>query len=378
MQPVLTPIAAALAAIPQPPQAPPPELPIAPPLPGGPLPHAQAAERAPIVLSFFLDDADKRVLFGVPEGTFVLPASTPPNPFYYAVQLSKSGQHKEAENVYHELLNGNLTNVAVHAALGMLYATQHKSGLALRLLEYALEHFARFLDDYAALGIKPQDEAPEGLEKLMALKRSEVLNAIGTCYKNENITDKSRDFFEQAQQLVPPNADIQNNIATLFINEGRPEEAIKRLDTAIALKSNHAQAHWNRALALLELGRYREGWIEYDWGIPALVRNDRSYHRRTPPVEPPLPYWDGTPGKRIVLFGEQGIGDELLFMSCLPDVVRDSELVIVDCHKKLHRLLAHSFPDTLFYPTREDNALTWPVRADGTSRYHFNAKCAVG
>jgi len=337
--------------------------------------HAQAASRAPCVVELFLDDADKRQLFGVPEGVIALPTAGPPNAFVQAVELDRAGRHKDAENIYLELLNAHFDNAVLHAALGMNYATTARSGIAHRLLQYALANHTRLPDDFKALGIEAKIEAPTDFEKFVALKHSEILNAIGTCYKNENVTQTAREYFDRAQALVPPNADIQNNLGTLWINEGKPADALRILNGAIALKANHAQAHWNRSLALLELGKFAEGWAEYDWGLTAKVRMDRSYHH---PESPPIPFWTGEKGKKIVVFGEQGIGDELLFMSCLPDLLRDSELVVVDCHKKLQRLLSSSFPSVLFYPTREDEKITWAVLPDRTSRYGFDNKIAAG
>jgi hypothetical protein len=144
------------------------------------------------------------------------------------------------------------------------------------------------------------------------------------------------------------------------------------LDEALRVDPNHAQAHWNKSLAYLESGRYKEGWIEYDWGISAKVRVDRNY------TKVPLPFWNGEKGARVVVYGEQGIGDEILFASMLNELVADCELVVFECHRKLHKLFANSFPDLDIYPTREDEIITWPNRPDGTSRYNFTHKIAIG
>jgi tetratricopeptide (TPR) repeat protein len=338
-----------------------------------PLPHAQAASRAEVVVDMQLPDID-RTTFGIPSGA-VTEVNAPPNPFAQAVDFDKAGKHKEAERIYLELLNEFFDNAVLHAALGMNYCVGQKSGLAHRLLQFAADHADQLESDFDVLGIGIDPSAIASRETFFTLKRSEILNALGTCYKNENRTEEARDYFNRAQALVPPNADIQNNLGTLLINEGSPAEALAIFDHSIALKPDHAQAHWNRSLAYLELGQWAEGWPEYKWGIRANVRGDRNYN---PPNHPPLAHWDGTRGKKLVVYGEQGIGDELLFFSCLPELLADNELVVVDCHKKLHRLLANSFPNTLFYPTREDDIIHWGALPDGTPRYQFDAKLASG
>lgn len=319
-------------------------------------------------VTMFMDDPEKRVIMGLPPEA----SKKIVNPFYEATELDKSGKRKEAERIYLELLNQDFDNPAILAALGMNYAAAEKNGLAHLLLQKALELSGGMVDALKRLGIVPKSDHPDGLEMFLKAKRSELLNAIGTCYKHENNVPVARSYFERAQEGLPVNPDIQNNLGTLYINEGKPELAKLHLETAIGVAPDHAQARWNLSLAHLELGDYEQGWPLYKWGIPAKVRMDRNY------TKDPLPTWDGTPGKRLVVYGEQGIGDEILFASCLPDLLRDCPHTVLDCHKKLHRLFATSFPSIDIYPTREDEVLLWPMKKDGTPRYDFDAKLALG
>lgn len=296
------------------------------------------------------------------------------NPFYYATQLEQKDKRKEAEKIYLELLNSDFDNCVVQAALGMNYATSGKNGLAVLILKRALDGISHLVEDFGKLGIKPANPDDEdAITKFKRGKEAEILNAIGTCYKHENNVPEARERFETAQSLLESdNADIQNNLGTLYINEGTPCKAMEHFDRCLAVDANHAQGHWNKSLALLELGHYEEGWPEYDWGMPAKVRMDRQFTRD------PLPVWKGEKGARVVVYGEQGIGDEILFASCLQELIDDSEMVVFDCHKKLHRLFSNSFPGIDIYPTREDESIGWSIKPDGTPRYDFTHRIAIG
>ena len=62
----------------------------------------------------------------------------------------------------------------------------------------------------------------------------------------------------------------------------------------------------------------------------------------------PQPKWDGKQslsGKRILLWCEQGVGDTIMWSSCLPLVTSRSKHVILECQEKLVPLLTRSFPD---------------------------------
>lgn len=304
-----------------------------------------------------------------------IPAKAPVrNPFYDATELDKAGQSDKAEKLYLQLLNSDFDNPVLHAALGMNYAAQEKNGLGALLLRKALENIPGMVDGFKRLGVVPKSDSPEVMGNFTALKRSEVLNALGTCHKHENRTEEARTLFNEAQSYIPPNADIQNNLGTLYINEGRPDKALEHLDFALTLTPGHPQAAWNKSLAHLEMGDYDKGWPLYDKGFDAKVRYERNYL----PPELPLPRWDGSPGKKLIVYGEQGIGDEIMFASCLPDLLKMSALVVFDCHKKLHKLFQDSFPDLDIYPTREERQITWSIMGDGKPRYPFDAKVAIG
>lgn len=298
------------------------------------------------------------------------------NPYYNATQFDQAGKFAEAEKIYHELLALDFYDTVILASLGMNLAMQGRQGEANVLLARALQDFDRkFPDDLKKHGIQiDQQKAPAG-DDFISVKRSELMNAIGTTWKNENKTEQARYWFDRAQAgLQHTNPDIQNNLATLYINEGKPELAFKHLDMALKVAPTHPQALWNRSLANLEVGNYETGFQEYVHGKRAQVRMDRNYSNIAQ-----TPEWDGSPGKVVVVYGEQGIGDEIMFASCLHELIRDSKQVVFDCHKKLHRLFTNSFPEIDIYGTREEPNITWMINpADGLPAYAVDAKVAIG
>lgn len=319
----------------------------------------------PLSINMALDESKASVLG-------LKPSPKALNPFYQATELDKAGKHKDAERIYLELLNADFENPVILAALGMCYATVERNGLGALLLQRALENMPDIVPGFARLGIMPKDTSPGVMDNFIATKRSEILNALGTCYKHENRVDEARKYFLQAQEGITLNADIQNNLGTLYINEGKPSKALEHLDLAITIQPGHPQATWNKSLAHLELGEYQMGWDRYDAGMDAKVRAERNYAVNK------LPAWNGEPNANVVVYGEQGIGDEIMFASCIPDLQRVSNLVVFDCHKKLHTLFANSFPGMDIYPTREDERITWPTKPDNTPRYPFTHRIAVG
>src|SRR3990167_623056 len=137
----------------------------------------------------------------------------------------------------------------------------------------------------------------------------------------------------------------------MFVEAGQPEKCIELCERAIKEKPELAIAHWNLGLALLGEGIWARAWYEHEWGlVPGGLREDRSVL--------PIPMWDGTPGKMVLLYGEQGLGDEIMFASMIPDLLKNNK-VILECHPRLETLFKKAFPSIPIYGTREATEVEW-------------------
>lgn len=96
---------------------------------------------------------------------------------------------------------------------------------------------------------------------------------------------------------------------------------------------------WRKALccARLLLGDYRwDGW-EYRSDYAANCWLNRPL---------PLPMWEGSLVDHLFILAEEGIGDEVLFMSLLPEALSRARRVTVECDARLEGVLKRSFPRT--------------------------------
>jgi tetratricopeptide (TPR) repeat protein len=142
------------------------------------------------------------------------------------------------------------------------------------------------------------------------------------------------------------------NWACMLINKGDWEVAEKMARRALKHNPDSAKCKANLGLALLALRQYREAWPLYD----SVIGFDQSRRRVQYKDEQP---WDGSKGKRLVLYGEQGLGDEIKFASILPDAIRDSKHVTIDCTDRLVGLYRRSFPTATVHGTRWEAKLKW-------------------
>ena len=161
-------------------------------------------------------------------------------------------------------------------------------------------------------------------------------------------------------------AELLNNLGIVLQDLGRLDEAIARYTTAIALKPDFALAIWHRSLAYLLRHDFARGWPDYEL---RLVSEDQP--RR--PLE--FPRWSGgaLEGKRLLVYAEQGLGDEIMFSSCVPDAITACGHCVIECSPKLATLFERSFPAATVYAARPDKTIPETVIASG-----IDVQCPMG
>jgi tetratricopeptide (TPR) repeat protein len=163
--------------------------------------------------------------------------------------------------------------------------------------------------------------------------------------------------FDRALGLDAPDAERLTYRAIALQNLGRLAEAVDAHDRALALTPEFALAGFHKSLALLSSGQYGAAWPEYEARLASagLAPRPRRYTR-----------WDGVArGHRLLVYGEQGLGDEIMFASCLPDLLRSGQRCVVECNPALQRLFERSFPQALVYAAAPDKDVPERIHALG-------------
>ncbi len=167
--------------------------------------------------------------------------------------------------------------------------------------------------------------------------------AVGAALMRKNEVDGAAAAYDRAIALEPGNVIALVNLTLLRLEQSRSEEAEALGRRAVAADPGNAQAHWHLALALMVNGKLREGWPEFAW---RWVTDFTAVGRR----HWPWPEWQGGPLEgRLLVWNEQGIGDELMFSSLLPELSKQLDLV-VECDPRLLGLLGRSLPGVTLIP----------------------------
>lgn len=169
---------------------------------------------------------------------------------------------------------------------------------------------------------------------------AELWNNRSNVLKGLDELDAALTGQRRAAALRPDEIGIRSNLSDALLLAGHPEEALANTQAVLALAPELGESRLLRALALLTLGRFEEGWAAWEdrWTVPPWLFAAGRF---------PQPAWTGQPlgGNRLLIWGEQGIGDEIQFASLLPLLVRAGVSCVLECEPRLVPLFTRSLPE---------------------------------
>ena len=197
----------------------------------------------------------------------------------------------------------------------------------------------------------------EGLEYALTAVQlqpgsSDAHNNLGAAFNSLGQTTEALHCYETALLLNPDSSFGHVNIGVVLGKQGQHQKAIEHYNQALALTSPTDKQEVSRlkfflGLSQLTLGQLAEGWKNYEFGWGANSANGRNPNRQFS-----VPRWSGQSlqEKTVLVWREQGLGDEIFFFSALKDLAAISSNVIVECDARMVPLLRRSFPTFVVRP----------------------------
>jgi tetratricopeptide (TPR) repeat protein len=271
-----------------------------------------------------------------------------------AIAREKAGDFKSAIQCYESALALSTDQAEIAGGLGRLAYRLDKKPLAAQL--FALYHAARpdCLQGVNSLACVQRDlhdysGAIETLRPAIVANPESALlwNTLGTVLAEQGDMATALTFFEEAVRFDPKHAHALYNRANARLDQGDLEGALKDCDAAIALAKapgDLAMMRLARSTILLCSGRVGEGWDDYEARFDPYF-SDLTHFAIDRPRWTPNSKLDG---KSLLVVGEQGLGDEVMFANLLPDVVEalgpDGHLTLA-LEPRLVGLFQRSFPE---------------------------------
>ena len=267
--------------------------------------------------------------------------------FDAGIRHQKEGRLDLAENAFRSFLQCHPDHLEALHLLGTLQREQSKHPEAISTFEKVVAlaprnaeaHFD-LANAYAAGG-----NCPAALVRYRQVLELDpnmpgVHNNLGNAYTILGDLERAVDSYREALRLNPQSAKALNNLGYALRAMGRADEAIRCYEQALSLAPDYGDARFNLSLALLGMGDFARGWPGYECRFEpssTTVVRRRFDH----------PTWQGEPlrGRTLLVWGEQGIGDEIQFASLVPDLIERGAHCVIECSPKLAALFGSSFPE---------------------------------
>jgi Tfp pilus assembly protein PilF len=214
---------------------------------------------------------------------------------------------------------------------------------AIQYYNHAIKLDSNFVDGYynkarALKFIGKYTEAILNYQKAIKLnpQYSKAIINLGFLYNELKEYDKAVEQYNLALIIAPQNAEVLYNRAIVFQNLNKFEEALNNYNLAIELNPSFADALFNKATLDLSHDNYEHGWKLYEsrWEAKKCLYIQTS--------KPELFNFSITQ-KNILIWSEQGIGDQILYSSLLQDAFETSNNFILWVDPRLVDLYKRSF-----------------------------------
>jgi len=185
------------------------------------------------------------------------------------------------------------------------------------------------------------DAAVELIRKAIAIKgdAASYHSNLGNVLQSQGELAEAGASYQRALMLKPDLAEVHLNLGNIFKSLGDVDSSLSCYRRALALNPASAEAAVAESMALLLRGNFASGWKNFEqrWQTKDYDTQMRTYAQ---------PLWNGEKlaTGRLLIWGEQGIGDEIMFAGLIPDAIRTGNRCMLDCDARLRPLFSRSFP----------------------------------
>jgi tetratricopeptide (TPR) repeat protein len=229
------------------------------------------------------------------------------------LEQHQSGRLDEAAQRYRQILSGEPEYPDCLHLLGMVAFQQGDAGQAVDLIRRAIAMHGTAASYYSNLG--------------NVLQSQEMMEEAEACYR-------------RALALRPDRAEVHVNLGNILKAQGAVDAALVSYHSARLLDPALAEAEVAESTARLLQGEFGAGWkgFEARWRTREYDSRPRNYSQ---------PCWEGERIARgkVLIWGEQGVGDEIMFAGLLRDVIARGNHCVLECDARLKPLFARSYPE---------------------------------
>ncbi len=245
------------------------------------------------------------------------------------IARDKCGDTMTALTCYETALRLMPDNVSIANDLGRLAIRIGQADMAEKFFRYFLEREPGHSEaiNNLATTLREESRYEEAIDLLKPAlaadpTNSQLWNVLGTVVNAQGDVATASIFYGEAMRHDADNVHAIYNYGNTLWGLGRPQEALKLLLRALSLFTEAMHIHSCKlsiACCYLVLGDYEQGWAWYE----ARTKDDTVERMNYIIPRPRFEKGSLVRGKRMFVSAEQGLGDEIMFATVLPDLLEE-------------------------------------------------------
>ena len=267
------------------------------------------------------------------------------------------GRLEESEISYKKAIKLKPNYAVAHNNLGDTLRNKKQLDNSEISYKKAIELNPKYFEAYSNLGITLR-EMGKLEESVNSYKKAIELNPnfaegyynLGVTLRDLGKLKHSKDNYERAILLKPNYPEAYNNLGVVQRELGMLEESENSYKKAIKLSPDYADAYNNLSFTLLLKNDFKNAYNFSEWRWKTKYNIGKKLITKKP-------LWKGEDNKRVLIWKEQGIGDEIMYCSILSELKAISNKLIVHCDKRLIPLFKRSLSKDIIYKSDKKNII---------------------
>ncbi len=236
---------------------------------------------------------------------------------------------------------------------GLINYKNNNFASAQQSFKKAIEINKNYLDSYNNLGVcflelQDLDKAFYFFKKAYKINNSHF-NSLMNIANVLSLKDKTKyaiNFYNKILINSPNNSEVLSNIAVCYCRNRNLEMATKYFNIAININPNDNELRYAYSTLLLNQNNFLEGWNYFDSRL-YLKKNQKNF-RLFNLVKKNINIDEIDFNESMLVLREQGIGEEILFSSIYPDLIKTCNNIKIESDPRLVNIFNRSFKKKIF------------------------------
>ena len=273
-----------------------------------------------------------------------------------ALACHQQGQWAQAKTGYEQVLATHPQHFDALHMLGVLATQTQDAEQAVSLIQQAIRINPGVAGAHVNLGValRQLGQLPEALASYDQALQLEPQDAQthtnrGVALRSLHRHSEALESYNTALRWAPQMAEAHYNRGLVLNDLNLLDDAVQDFDATLALRPSYHPALWAKALCLLQLGEFAQAWALY----PLRWQQDEKEFTSQTLLTSVAKWQPGALASRLLVWPEQGVGDELMFGALLPQAQQLCQHLLVQMDARLIPMFQRGMPGIGFVPKNQ-------------------------